>query len=131
MSFDKTTWTSLGITFLAAIASVWAINRTKLQRLFYDKLTQIPALNIFRIFFGIAQTKLPSKNFGRLIFISFIFWCLVMRTAFQGKSFEFTTSAIRKPAMKSLEDLRENNFTLYLPEGTMEPVWDFISDGIE
>lgn len=107
-------WTSLAVTFLAAILSIFIINRTESQNYFFRKPIQIPVLNIFRIFYGIGQPKMPTKSFGRLIIISFIFWCLVMRTAYQGKLFEFVSSEIRKPEMKSLAQLQANNFTLFI-----------------
>jgi len=39
-----------------------------------------------------------------------------MRTAYQGKLFEFTTTAIKKPELKTLEDLQIRNYTLYTPD---------------
>ena len=128
--FDCKIWTSFGITFLAAILSVFLINKTVVQHFFYKKSIQTPILNVFRIFFGVGQTTIPTKSFGRVILISFIFWCLVMRTAYQGKLFEFTTSAIRKPQIQSLAELKANNFTLYLQSGISQLFLNYISEDI-
>ena len=40
-------------------------------------------------------------------------WFFVIRTAYQGKLFEFTVTSIRKPDMKTIIDLRKNNFTFF------------------
>jgi len=76
-------------------------------------------LSIFRTFCGVGDKKLPKGSFARILLILFIFWCLVVRTAYQGKLFEFTTSAIRKPEIMSLEELRNKNFTLFVSNGIM------------
>ena len=117
LPFDTETWIGLLITIMSAVATILIVNRffSKVKTIFYGSKVQNPIFNITRGFFGIGQTTLPDGNFARLILISFLFWCLVIRTAYQGKLFEFTTTAVRKPEMRTLEELRKNNFTLYLP----------------
>lgn len=130
LPFDNEIWISFGITFLAAIISVIMINKIGVRNLFNEKSIKIPILNIFRVFFGIGQTKIPNKIFGRVILVSFIFWCLVMRTAYQGKLFEFTTTAIRKPEIKSLAQLKSNNFTFFIQDGLAKEVYDYLYEDI-
>jgi len=95
---------------MSAVATILIINRfsAKIKTIFYGLRVQNPIFNIIRGFFGIGQTMLPDGNFARLILISFIFWYLVIRTAYQGKLFEFTTTTIRKPEMRTLEELRNS-----------------------
>jgi hypothetical protein len=116
LPFDTETWIGLLLTFLFAFIAITVISRLskRISNLFFGATVQTPMLNIFRAFFGIGQTNLPEKNFNRIILVSFLLWCLVIRTAYQGKLFEFTTNAIRKTDMQNLEELRLNNFTLYL-----------------
>jgi len=73
-----------------------------------------------------------DKNIGRFVLISFIFWCLVIRTAYQSKLFEYTTTPIRKPEMKSLEELRTKNVKLFYPRetGIKNGMLDFIDNVI-
>ena len=106
------------VTFAASIAVILIINRfsKNVRDLFFGSAIRTPTFNIFRAFFGIGQTRLPNGSFARLILISFVLWCLVIRTAYQGKLFEFTTTAIRKPELRTLEELRDQSFTLYMPE---------------
>ena len=100
----------------------------KIKKYFYGKSVRAPILNIFRVFFGIGQTKLPDKHFGRIILISYIFWCLVIRTVYQGILFILTTKAVTKPVIKSLDELRDRNFTLYVPNYTSPLLVDVLSD---
>ncbi|CAG9811424.1 unnamed protein product [Chironomus riparius] len=118
LPFDRETWISLLLTFASSVAVILIINRfsKNVQNLFFGSAIQSPTFNIFRAFFGIGQTRLPRESFARLILLSFVMWCLVVRTAYQGKLFEFTTTAIRKPELRTLEELRHQNFTLFLPE---------------
>ena len=97
-----------------------------MKNVFYGSKVQSPIFNIVRGFFGIGQTILPEKNFSRLILLSFILWCLVVRTAYQGKLFEFTTTAIRKPEMRTLEELKAKNFSLYMLDDNYHNILEFV-----
>ena len=116
LPFDTATWISIGIIFLTAYVSIIIINLTNTQTLFQQYSHSISILDIFRNFFGIGQARVSDRNFGRLILISFTLWCLVIRTAYQSKLFDYTTTPIRKPEMKSLEDMRAKNITLFVPQ---------------
>lgn len=117
LPFDYDTWIVLIITFSLALLLVNIVNHCphKIKNYLYGKSVQTPLLNIFRIFFGIGQTKLPDGHFGRIILVSFIFWCLVIRTIYQGILFILTTNAVTKPTLESLDELSKRNFTLFVP----------------
>jgi hypothetical protein len=130
LPFDTATWISIGIVFLTSFVSIFVINIANIQTYFHQHAHSISILEVFRNFFGIGQSQLPARNFGRLILISFILWCLVIRTAYQSKLFEYTTTPIRKPDMKTLEELRAKNVTLYYPDdtGIKNKMIDFIDN---
>ena len=115
LPFDRETWIGLLITFISGTITIFIINRfsEKLRIIFYGNSRHASIFDIFRTFFGIPENISPNGNFARIILISFVLWCLVVRTAYQGKLFEFTTTAVRKPEMRSLEELRSRNFTLF------------------
>ncbi|KAL7014624.1 hypothetical protein ACKWTF_016034 [Chironomus riparius] len=131
LPFDSETWISIGITLLVAILTTFVIRRTKFQRLFSSASKHSSFFDIYCIVFGIGQTKQPYRNFGRIILTSFVLWCLVIRTAYQGKLFEFTTSAIRKPEMKTLEEVESGNVVLYIPNDASEGMLNYISGIID
>lgn len=86
----------------------------KIRKILNEKSTSELTFNIFRIFFGIGLVKISKANFFRILLISYTFWCLVIRTAYQGILFEVVTTAVRRPDIKTLEELRSKNFTVYL-----------------
>lgn len=89
LPFDNDTWMYLLITFGVAFFVVFLINRrpVKFQNLFYGEGVKYPGFNILGSFFGVSQFKLPSENFARILLIFFLFFCLIFRTAYQGKLF--------------------------------------------
>ena len=119
LPFDKETWIGLTAIFLSGIITISIINRfpQKIRDLVFGKNIGLPSLNFFLAFFGEAQKRSPDGTYARLIWIFFIFYCLVIRTCYQGKLFEFTTTAVRKPEYQTLDDLRNENFTLYVLDG--------------
>lgn len=69
--------------------------------------------------FGGGQQVLPNRNFARFLLMNFILFCLIMRTAYQGKQFEFMQQDIRRPDVETIEEMIENNFTLFVPKEAM------------
>lgn len=116
LPFDNETWTYLISTFLIAFVTIFIINRFSkpIQDRFFGKNVQTPTLNIISTFFGISQPTLPNQNIPRFNLIMFVWFCLIFRTCYQSKLFEFMTSESRKPPPMSIEDLKERNYTLYI-----------------
>lgn len=85
LPFDFATWMCLLTTFAIAFVVIFISGRTsKADILFGDKVTH-PSLNVVGAFFGITQIKLPENNFARLLLILFVYFCLIFRTAYQGR----------------------------------------------
>jgi len=115
LPFDMQTWILLFVTFLITFLTIVIINRLSksTQNIVYGDNVATPIWNVIRIFFGISQTKLPKKKFSRFILMMFIFFCLIFRTCFQSKFFEFLTGEPRHPPPRTIEDLRERNYGMY------------------
>lgn len=115
LPFDNATWILLHLTFLIAFISVFIINRLPnfIQNRFYGENVQTPALNIISTFFGLTQRKIPKEYFPRFLLILFIFFCLIFRTCYQSKMYEFITSAPRRTPPLSVQDLKDRNYNLY------------------
>ncbi|CAG9801201.1 unnamed protein product [Chironomus riparius] len=115
LPFDSSTWIFSILTFLATFLSILVINNLpkSTQSIVYGHKVDTPIWNVISIFFGISQTKLPNKNFSRFILMLFIYFCLIFRTCFQSKCFEFMTSEPREPPPKTIEDVIEKNYTVY------------------
>jgi len=118
LPFDTDTWTWLIITFSCTFVSIFIINMIskEVQDLVYGENVQTPIMNVLFIFFGIGQMRLPSKWFARFLLINFITFCLIFRTCYQSKMFEFMTSDMRKSSPETVDDLFVQNFTIYTME---------------
>ncbi|KAG5669349.1 hypothetical protein PVAND_017237 [Polypedilum vanderplanki] len=122
MPFDKTTWIflclTIGMTFIIIFGSLkcshWVRN------LIHGEGVKDPTYNAIGIMFGMSQLKLPNESINRFILLLFIWFCLMFRTCYQSKFFEFMTSDMRKPLPASIDDLREMNYTIVLNENFSE-----------
>ena len=92
LPFDITTWMCLLFTFAIAFVVIFASRQTSedKQNIIFGVKVQTPSLNVVGAFFGITQTRLPENNFARFILILFIFFCLIFRTAYQGKIYSLS-----------------------------------------
>ena len=116
LPFDRDTWIWLGIVFTIAILVILLIklsNSGSMYDFVIGSNVPTPILNVIAIFMGISQIFLPQRNVSRFLFINFILFCLIMRTAYQGKYFEFLTCDIKKKPIATVDELKENNFTIH------------------
>ncbi|KAG5673137.1 hypothetical protein PVAND_003208 [Polypedilum vanderplanki] len=113
--FDFITWCLLFVTFFIAFGAIFFINFMPkiFQTIVYGTRVTMPMLNVLRTFFGISQTRLPQASFPRFILIFFIFFCLIIRTAYQGVFFELLTTDMRKPLPETIDDLLDRNYTIF------------------
>ena len=116
LPFDRDTWIWLGIVFTTAILVILLIklsNSASMYDFVIGSNVSTPILNVIALFMGIGQVFLPQRNVSRFLFINFILFCLIMRTAYQGKYFEFITCDIKKKPISTVDELKEKNFTIH------------------
>ncbi|KAG5672235.1 hypothetical protein PVAND_002377 [Polypedilum vanderplanki] len=118
LPFDLTTWIFLILTFITAFSfiSMFNLASRNVKDLIYGKSIKHPALNVVSIFFGIALKKIAKENASRILLILFIWFCLIFRTCYQSKIFEFMTNEMRKPSPQTINELFEQNFTIITQE---------------
>ena len=115
LPFDHETWYGICITFVISCIVITIFNQfpKRFKKRAYGRTGRTTAFNTFQTFFGISHVEVPNGNFARIVMTCFVFWCLIIRTAYQGKLFEFTTTPVRKPELKTLEEMKSKNITLY------------------
>lgn len=120
LPFDEAVWILFTLLFATAFATVAMINLCKSQSIkdfvFGENISN-PALNILAAFMGIGQQVLPSRNVARFLLMNLILFSLVMRTAYQGKYFEFLTKDIHKKPIRNVGEMIERNYSLYIELG--------------
>jgi hypothetical protein len=121
LPFDLWTWILFFFTFVCTFLSIFIINcfSKAVQNLVYGNKVDTPIWNIVCIFFGVSQMKLPNSNFSRSIWIMFIYFCLIFRTCFQSKFFEFMTSEPRRSPPRTIEDVIDMGYNVYAMDGNL------------
>jgi hypothetical protein len=112
LPFDSPTWFLIGLTFFVAFSIIFIVHflSTKIQDFIFGNNVLSPTFNIAAHFFGLGQIALPRRNFPRFLLTIFILFSLIIRTAYQGKNFEFLQKEMRKPEANSVEEMINRNY---------------------
>jgi hypothetical protein len=113
--FDVASWILFGVFFGMTLAAIAVINRQPRETrvVFFGAGIKVPTYNAVGAFFGIGQKRLPSENCPRILLTFFIYLCLIFRTCYQGRMFDFMTSDMRKPSPETLDELYDRGYTIY------------------
>jgi hypothetical protein len=116
LPFDVETWIMLCLTFLAAFTTVFIVSfmKPEVRSVVFGREDSTPFFNIAAILLGNNLANLPKKNFSRFLISTFILFCLVIRTCWQGKIFEFMQKDLRRPQVGSIDEMIEKNLTFYM-----------------
>lgn len=81
-----------------------------------------PLFNMIIILFEGEIVHLPQRNFSRFLLTSFILFCLVQRSLYQGSLYQFLQSQNRYKEISSIEELVDKDFIFYMSEATEQAV---------
>jgi hypothetical protein len=111
--FQSEVWIGIAVTLSIGFVAIQVIKcfGSKVKKFVFGSTIQTPTLNMINIFLNGSQVKVPGRNFARFIFLLFVFWCLVIRTCHQSELFKHLQADNRKPEVKTIDELFENNFT--------------------
>jgi hypothetical protein len=131
--FEKYAWMWFGLSFGLAFGTIKLVNKLqrRVRNVVFGFGIKSATYNALSIFFGISQYKLPRENFARILLAMFLFLCLIFRTCYQSKMFEFMTTDMRKPAPENLEDLISMNYTVVVENDdiTVMAIFDEMING--
>lgn len=116
LPFDLATWALILFTLLAAFLTIIIVSLTtkSIRDFVFGSNIASPSLNVAMIFFGSPQFNLPKHNFARFLTMLFVLYSMIIRTAWQGKMFEFMQKKMTKDAVRSVDEMIEKNFTFYM-----------------
>lgn len=113
VAFRKQVWIGIIFTLLTGFFVIFLVKKhSKQTRNFViGRGVSSPYLNLVTIFLGNPLIRLPGRNFARTLVIFFIFFTLVLRTAYQGALFDVAQHD--RAYITSFQQMIEQNFTFY------------------
>lgn len=121
--FGKIVWLAILIVFIALMFLLAITHRKFTLRRSAGELL----LNMVQAFLGgsLPARVLPKRNFGRLMLSTFMFYSLVLRTAYVGILFQYLRTEIKHKEIANVDEMIENDFTFYAFESMMDRIADF------
>lgn len=112
--FDFPTWVATIATFLGGFMIIFIISFTPkfVKKFVFGAYVRDPTLSMIQIFFGIGLVRAPGRNFSRFMFAMFTIFCLIIRTACQGKMFDFLFYDEKQPSAESFSEIAERQIPL-------------------
>lgn len=114
--FDMISWIFLSIFISCGFLVIFIIkmfSTKQTQNFVFGVSVKNPSLNICSAIFGGAQNILPKFNSARYLLMTFIIFCLVMRTSYVGSLFRFIQSKVYHQEVKSIDEMIEKDFKFY------------------
>ncbi|CRK90894.1 CLUMA_CG004583, isoform A [Clunio marinus] len=117
--FDKSVWIcfmiilSLGFFIVIAVALK---SRSLMKRIIIGKEVKMPAMNIIVALVGGSQHILPKRLTPRMLLMSFLLFCLVIRTLYTASLFQFLQSNNSKPTLSSIKEVIDKEYMVYVYE---------------
>jgi hypothetical protein len=98
-----------------------------IQDLIFENDVKNSFYNLLMIIVGGSMEKLPKKNFPRILVMTFILFCLVMRTIYQSRMFEFLQAGDNKKMVSTMKEMVEKEFDFYLYIMPDDPIASVLS----
>lgn len=114
--FDSSTWNYLMVTLTIGIIVVIMLKSLSaaLKKLALRLSISDIIFDFSKIFFGIGLIQTPDRNSGRLLFTILTLTCLIIRTAYQGKMFDFLQYDEKQPDASTIQDLIDKQIPVKL-----------------
>lgn len=106
--FSLSVWITVMSIFICAIFMIYLLRVESSASSFY---------NLFIIFIG-GTIKISSRQSSRILIMTLIVYCFIMRTAYQSKMFHYLQAGDNKSRVKSLDEMRQRGFDIYLAKST-------------
>lgn len=120
--FRDVVWILLLMTFVIGFVVIFVVRfqSNVVKDFVFGNKNNSPFLNIFNIFFGGSMDLLPSRNFARFLLATFVIFCFVIRTLYQGALFQFLQTEDRAKEAQTIDELIERDFMFYMLPASFE-----------
>lgn len=114
--FSLTVWAALIVTFICAVVLIFIFNlqSVKVKSCIFVNNHQNSYYNLLMIILGGSIKTVSKRSFSRLLMMTLVVFCLIMRTVYQSKMFKYLQANDCKKMVKTLDDMKEREFDLYI-----------------
>ena len=115
MMFDNDLWIAVSATLAIALFATLMLSYVsrKVRNFIVGRYVQNPTMNMISIFLTGGQNTTPGRNFARFLLILFVIWSLIIRTCHQSMLFELMQADLRRPTIKTIDELFKSDLTFY------------------
>lgn len=126
MPFELEVWYGVLAFLLIGFFLIAAIERrSKVVRNFvFGRQVKFPTLQMINILLGGVMNRTPTRNFARTMLALYLFYSLVLRSAYTEALYRFLRNNDRSQKVQTMADMLEQNYTFLVPEILKE---DFIA----
>lgn len=116
--FTASLWAAIMLCFLFGFLVIFIVNHQSknVQSFIFGIGVAQPYLNMFAAFIGGSQKKSPTRNFSRFLLMNFLICSLVLRSVYQGSSYQFLQSNKHQTEIKSIREMIEKDFRFFVSE---------------
>lgn len=113
--FTLNVWLSVIVTITLACLFMTSVKlcSVSLQKWIFEHDSANSHYNLLMIIVGGSINILPKRDIPRLLIMSFVMFCLVVRTVYQSQMFNFLQAGGSKKMVKTLDEMAERKFKLY------------------
>lgn len=79
-----------------------------------------PYLSLLSLVLAVSLTRQPRKSFARLVWVSFVMFCLVLQSVYQGSLFKFLQTDSKLKEVQTIDEMIERDFKFYTIGSTQE-----------
>uniref|UniRef100_A0A182X7L3 Putative ionotropic receptor ligand binding domain-containing protein n=1 Tax=Anopheles quadriannulatus TaxID=34691 RepID=A0A182X7L3_ANOQN len=119
--FSRSVWVLVTLYLLAGmvvIGTVQLLHRPAVRDFVYGRGVSTPVLNLLSVLFGGAVVQLPMRNFARTLLFLWMYYCLVVRTCYQGSLYEYLQERKNFSPLQTVDALVRNDYRFYSLHGT-------------
>ncbi|CAO1431395.1 unnamed protein product [Diamesa tonsa] len=116
MPFQSTVWKLLLFVSACGIGVICVFNfySVNAQHFVFGRGVRYHYLNMLIIFVGGSQHHLPQGNFARYLLMTFILFCLVQRSLYQGSLYHFFQSEHRAAEVENIDQMLAKEFNFIM-----------------
>lgn len=115
MPFDKRLWIGILVVFCLSASFVILINAKfkKYTQFLFGYKNRDSGLNIMGIILGVSCHRLPQRNFAKFILMMYVLYCLIIKSCYEGKMFDYLQSEFKHPPKNSMKEMLAKGYTFY------------------